>query len=217
MSDRRGVLFVGSQFRLFLKIDSIAFYDIAVPAGFSRAVCNFNGKNGVVAGSWGKFFGRRVAATVGMRGGSVPYFDISVTAMVNRFLFHKFADADFASIQAYWTVIDLPHGFSVESLKTVAIPIFHEFVEGVGYSLFCGKAPFIEANVLRLVSYGGFDVVSYQMLAIVHHFVAFGDTAKFGSFSGNVFAGVFVVIGVSLCFDAVLFFPSFFFQGFGVG
>lgn len=212
MSGRRGVLFVGSQFRLFLKIDSIAFYDIAVPAGFSRAVCNFNGKNGVVAGSWGKFFGRRVAATVGMRGGSVPYFDISVTAMVNRFLFHKFADADFASIQAYWTVIDLPHGFSVESLKTVAIPIFHEFVEGVGYGLFCDKAPFIKVNVLRLVSHDSFDAVSYQILAIAHHFVAFGAVARSGSFDGNVFA----VIGVSFRFDTSSF-PSFFFQDFGVG
>lgn len=89
------------------------------------------------------------------------------------------------------------------------MPIFHEFVEGGGYSLFCDKAPFIEADVLRLVSYGGFDVVSYQMLAVVHHFVAFGEAAKFGSFGGNVFAGVFVVIGVSFCFDAVLFFHLF--------
>ncbi len=37
MSDRRSVLFVRSQFHLFLKISPIVFYDIAVSTGFRRA------------------------------------------------------------------------------------------------------------------------------------------------------------------------------------
>lgn len=58
-----------------------------------------------------------------MQAVGVPCFDIFVTSIVDRFLFHELAEADFTSIQAYWLVIDLSRGFSVESLKTAAILI----------------------------------------------------------------------------------------------
>lgn len=60
---------------------------------------------------------------------------LSATAVVDSLFFLEFAEADFVSIQADRPLIEIFHGFSVESLKTAAMLIFHEFVEGGGCGL----------------------------------------------------------------------------------